>query len=120
MYIADFQAVHNPDCSVVLEPAQLFEYQPGMDAETTPLVVVEVLSKMTRDYDYGEKLPHYKQIPSLRQIIFWESVKMFVTVYERPEAGPQWINTDYSRPEDAFLVGGQPVKLEDRYRKRAF
>lgn len=71
MYIADFQAVHNPDCSVVLEPAQLFEYQPGMDAETTPLVVVEVLSKMTRDYDYGEKLPHYKQIPSLRQIIFW-------------------------------------------------
>lgn len=45
---------------------------------------------------------------------------MFVTVYERPEAGPQWINTDYSRPEDAFLVGGQPVKLEDIYRKSAF
>jgi len=42
------------------------------------------------------------------------------TVYERPEAGPQWINTDYSRPEDAFLVGGQLVKLEDIYRKSAF
>lgn len=120
VYIADFQAVHNPDCSVVLEPAQLFEYQAGMNAETTPLVLVEVLSKTTRDYDYSEKLPHYKQIPSLRQIIYIESTRMFVSVYERAGEGPQWINTDYSRPEDAFLVGGQAVKLEEIYRKVAF
>ena len=117
IYIADFQAVHNPDCSVVLEPAQLFEYQPGMNAETTPLVLVEVLSKTTRDYDYSEKLPHYKQISSLRQIIYLESTKMFVTVYERAEEGPRWLNTDYSRPEDTFLVGGQAVTLEEIYRK---
>lgn len=120
VYIADFQAVHNPDCSVVLEPTQLFEYQPGMNAETTPLVLVEVLSKTTRDYDYSEKLPHYKQIPSLRQIIYIESTKIFVTVYERDDEGPRWINTDYSRPEDAFLVGGQAVTLEEIYRKVAF
>jgi Uma2 family endonuclease len=120
VYITDFQAMHNPDCSVVLEPAQLFEYQPGMNAETTPVVVVEVLSKTTRDYDYSEKLPHYKQIPSLRQIIYLESTKMFATVYERAEEGPQWINTDYSRPDDSFLVGGQPVSLGDIYRKVAF
>mgnify|MGYP002625081449 CR=1 FL=1 len=120
VYIADFKAVHNPDCSVVLEPAQLFEYQPGMNAETTPLILVEVLSKTTRDYDYSEKLPHYKQIPSLRQIIYIESAKMFVTVYERSDDGPQWINTDYANPEDAFLVSGQAVRLEEIYRKVAF
>ncbi|MBK6931510.1 MAG: Uma2 family endonuclease [Saprospirales bacterium] len=120
VYIADFQAVHNPDCSVVLEPAQLFEYQPGMNAETTPLVLVEVLSKTTRDYDYSEKLPHYKQIPSLRQIIYIESAKMFVSVYERTDEGPHWVNTDYSRPEDSFLVGGQAVKMEEIYRKVTF
>ncbi|MFN0016348.1 MAG: Uma2 family endonuclease [Saprospiraceae bacterium] len=120
VYAHDFRAVHNPDCSVVLEPAQLFEYQPGMNAETTPLVIVEVLSKTTRDYDYAEKLPHYKQIPSLRQIIFLESTKMFATVYERTDNGPHWINTDYSRPEDAFLVNGQPVALEEIYRKVTF
>ena len=117
VHIADIHAVHNPDCSVILEPAQLFEYQPGMNAETTPLVLVEVLSKTTRDYDYSEKLPHYKQISSLRQIIYLESTKMFVTVYERAEEGPRWLNTDYSRPEDTFLVGGQAVTLEEIYRK---
>lgn len=45
---------------------------------------------------------------------------MFVTVYERAEEGPHWINTDYTRPEDSFLVGGQEVKLEDVYRKITF
>lgn len=120
VYIADFQAVHNPDCSVVLEPAQLFEYQAGMNAETTPLLVVEVLSKTTRDYDYSEKLPHYKQISSLRQIIYIESTRMFVSVYERADEGPHWINTDYTRPDDAFLVGGQAVRLEEIYRKVTF
>lgn len=120
VYIADFQAVHNPDCSVVLEPAQLFEYQPGMNAEMTPVVVVEVLSKTTRDYDYSEKLPHYKQIPGLRQIIYLESTKMFVTVFEREEEGPRWINTDYTRPADTFLVNGHPVTLEEIYRKVTF
>lgn len=120
IYIADFQAVHNPDCSIVLEPAQLFEYQSGMNAETTPLVVVEVLSKTTRDYDYSEKLPHYKQIPSLRQIIYLESLKMFATVYERAGESPHWINTDYSRPGDSFMVHGQAVTLEEIYRKVTF
>lgn len=120
VYIHDFRAVHNPDCSVVLEPARLFEYQPGMNAETTPILLVEVLSKTTRDYDYAEKLPHYKQIPTLRQIIYLESTKMFATVYERSDEGPQWINTDYSRPDDSFLVNGQSLRLEEIYRKVAF
>ncbi len=78
------------------------------------------MSKTTRDYDYAEKLPHYKQIPSLRQIIYLESTKMFATVYERSDEGPQWINTDYSRLEDSFLVNGQSLQLEEIYRKVVF
>lgn len=120
VYIAAFQAVHNPDCSVVLEPAQLFKYQPGMNAETTPVVVVEVLSKTTRDYDRAEKLPHYQQIPSLRQIIYVDSARMAVTVYERPDEAAPWIATDLTQPTDQFLVNGQPVTVADVYRKVTF
>ena len=120
VYIHDFRAVHNPDCSVVLEPARLFEYQPGMNAETTPIVIVEVLSKTTRDYDYAEKLPHYKQLPTLRQIIYLESTKMFATIFERSDDGPHWVNTDFSRPEEGFLVNGQTVTLAEIYRKVVF
>lgn len=120
VYIAEFQAVHNPDCSVVLEPAQLFDYQPGMNAETTPLVLVEVLSKTTRDYDFSEKLPHYKQIPTLRQIIYLESASLFATVFERDSDSSQWTATEYNRPEDAFTVYDRLVTLEEIYRKVRF
>ena len=50
-------AVFNPDGSVVAQPARLYEYRPGMNAELTPVLLFEVLSKSTRQYDYGEKLP---------------------------------------------------------------
>jgi len=98
VYIPDFRAVHNPDCSVVLEPARLFEYQPGMNAETTPLVVVEVLSKTTRDYDYAEKLPHYKQIHTLRQIIYLESL-----IHKTKNAHPSAILWCHSTHKSATL-----------------
>jgi Uma2 family endonuclease len=34
-----------------------------------PVLVVEVLSPSTEDYDRGEKLAHYKQVPSLREVV---------------------------------------------------
>jgi Uma2 family endonuclease len=53
-------AVFNPDGSVVAQPARLYEYRPGMNAELTPVLLFEVLSKNTRSYDFGDKLPCYK------------------------------------------------------------
>jgi Uma2 family endonuclease len=38
-------------------------------AMINPIVIVEVLSKGTEVYDRGEKLVHYKQIPSVREIV---------------------------------------------------
>jgi Uma2 family endonuclease len=37
---------------------------------SNPIVIVEVLSPGTATYDRGEKLAHYKQISSLREIVF--------------------------------------------------
>lgn len=39
-------AVFNPDGSVVAQPAKLYEYRPGMNAELTPVLIFEVLSKI--------------------------------------------------------------------------
>ncbi|MEM9695381.1 MAG: Uma2 family endonuclease, partial [Myxococcota bacterium] len=40
------------------------------DAITNPTVLVEVTSRSTEDYDRGEKLDHYKQIPALQAVLF--------------------------------------------------
>ena len=37
---------------------------------TNPTVLVEVLSESTEDYDRGDKLAHYQQIPALEAVLF--------------------------------------------------
>jgi Uma2 family endonuclease len=56
-----------PDLSVVCGQEQRDDRDPN--ALTNPIVIVEVLSPSTEDYDRGEKLEHYKQIPSIREIL---------------------------------------------------
>jgi Uma2 family endonuclease len=110
----DETGVFNPDGSVVSQPPVYFEYRPGMNAETTPVVLFEVLSKTTRAYDLGTKLPCYKRIPSLRYILYIEIDKPSITVYERQ--GPnRWTDTEYVQQGDVFSIDGQPIALKDVY-----
>lgn len=108
-------AVFNPDGSVVAQPAELYEYRPGMNAELTPVLLFEVLSKNTRSYDFGDKLPCYKKIPSLRQILYVELMQVEVTVFERIEETGQWLETSLKGPEAAFRINDQPISLRDIY-----
>jgi Uma2 family endonuclease len=108
-------AIFNPDASVVTQPPIYYEYRPGMNAETTPIILVEVLSKNTRDYDVSDKLPCYKKIPTLRQIIYVDSARPYVTVYERTDDGRQWLNTDYERADEALSIHGTAVTLQQIY-----
>jgi len=110
----DEVAVFNPDGSVVSQPPVHFEYRPGMNAETTPVVLFEVLSKNTRHYDLGTKLPCYKRIPSLRYILYIETERPSITVYERQ--GPnRWTDTEYTQENDIFFIDNQPIALKDVY-----
>lgn len=109
------KAVFNPDCCVTPEPPALFQYKSGLDAETNPVVVVEVLSKSTYEYDFSEKLPCYKKISSLRYIVYIDSLRTFVTVFERIRDTDQWINTDYDQPEAQFTLAGKTIRLAEIY-----
>lgn len=51
-----------------------------------PTVVVEVLSRSTEAYDRGEKLAHYKQIPSLRAILLVSIKRRSVTAWTRDDS----------------------------------
>lgn len=108
-------AVFNPDGSVVAQPAQLYEYRPGMNAELSPVLLFEVLSKNTRSYDFGEKLPCYKKIPALKQILFVELLHPGITVFERLESTGQWLETNLASGEDRVSVNGRFLYLKDIY-----
>jgi Uma2 family endonuclease len=58
------------------------------DALANPTLLVEVTSRSTEEYDRGEKLQHYQQLPSLEVVLFISHRERRVTVVER-RAG-QW------------------------------
>ncbi len=110
-------SVFNPDVSVVRKDSPLYEYRPGMAAETEPVLIIEVLSKTTRGHDLAEKLPCYKQIPGLQQIIYLDSERCFATVYDRIDQSDRWLNIDYHRAEDEFSINGQALSLKKIYER---
>lgn len=107
--------VFNADGMVVQVPRQPFEYKKGVSAETNPVLLIEVLSPSTRSYDFGTKLPCYKQVPSLQTILFLEQDKPLVTVMER-QAPNQWTDTTYAQLTDSFSVAGASLTLGQIYR----
>lgn len=109
-------AVFNPDGSVIALPAKYYEYRPGMNAELTPAVIFEVLSKNTRTHDLADKLPCYKKIASLRQIIYIDSQRIEVTLWERVEGSEKWLETNFQALSDHFWVNSQSVSLREIYK----
>src|SRR5258708_36757298 len=57
-----------PDVMVVCGPTLLTGERP--DTVTNPIILVEVLSNSTRDYDRTRKFDHYRSIPTLRHCVF--------------------------------------------------
>jgi Uma2 family endonuclease len=74
-----------PDVSVVCGHAERDVQDPN--AIANPVVLVEVLSASTELYDRGEKLDHYKKIPSLREVVFVSHDQRRVEVVRRSAEG---------------------------------
>ena len=58
-----------PDVTVVCGRLETDPEDPRGNTVTNPIVVVEVMSPSTEEYDRGEKLAHYQRIPSLAEIV---------------------------------------------------
>lgn len=86
-----------------------------MSAETTPILLIEVPSPSTRAYDFGTKLPAYKQIPSLQTILYVEQDKPDLIVMER-QAANRWIETRLQATDESFVVAETSITLQQIYR----
>lgn len=71
-------------------------------AATNPVILVEVTSRSTEDYDRGEKLSHYKQLASLRAVLFVSHKSPRVTVVERAASG--WDERELRSGESVIIT----------------
>ncbi len=61
---------------------------------TNPLLIVEVLSDSTKNYDKGDKFAGYRAIPGFREYILIEESKVHVEHYTK-SADNQWLFREY-------------------------
>lgn len=99
LWIPQYRQFTYPDVMVVEgEPVY---YSTNTTTVTNPLLIAEVLSKSTKDYDQGDKFLYYRSIPELKEYILIDQSQYYVMQYVKT-AEHQWILTEY-KTENAQL-----------------
>ncbi len=75
-----------------------------------PVLIVEVLSPSTGDYDRTVKFGHYQKLPSLRHYLLVSQSAWVVEWFQRNEAG-QWIYTLLHDPADVLEIPELGLRL---------
>ena len=107
IWIADHQLCTYPDLAVICgEP--LF-YANRNDTITNPVLIVEVLSPSTEDYDRGRKFQAYRTLPSLQDYLLIQQEAPLVEHFHKLDDG-RWVLTELKQMTAAVAL--EALKLE--------
>lgn len=90
-----------PDISVLCgnyTPAENDE-----DTATLPVIIIEILSASTKNYDRGDKFKLYRDIPSLKEYILVDSDSITIEAF-RINASGHWELEEYKNLTDNLLI----------------
>jgi Uma2 family endonuclease len=101
-----------PDASVVCGPTSRAAVDPL--AVVNPILLVEITSSSTEDYDRGEKLRHYKLLPSLREVLVLSHREPWFSLHRRESGG--WSETSVRTGESIDLTSiGARLGVDEVY-----
>jgi len=100
-----------PDITIICGKPELTDDK--FDTTTNPSVIIELLSKSTRNYDKGEKFTLYRDIDSLKEYILVDTEKIHVEKHLR-HADNSWQLTDYKSLDKSFSIETVNVTLSLR------
>lgn len=101
-----------PDVTVVCGERRLASID--RNAVVNPTILVEVTSNSTENYDRGEKLSHYKQIPSLMAVLLISHRRRQVTIVERSADG--WTQREARAGETVQIAAlGLSLSVDELY-----
>ncbi len=95
-----------PDLSVSCEPRFDDDYT---DVLLTPVLIVEVLSDGTEQYDRGEKFVHYRRIETLREYVLVSQKEPLVERYVR--GGDVWRFHSVDGRESSLVLTSLDVEI---------
>jgi len=105
-----------PDVAVVCGAPEFSDQHE--DTLTNPALIVEVLSKSTKDYDRGEKFEHYRGIDSFKEYVLIARDKHHVEHYIR-RSDNRWLLSETNRIQDTIELPsiGCHLALDEIYDK---
>jgi Uma2 family endonuclease len=114
IYIPENSLFTYPDFSIVCGKTEAPEIY--TDNLTNPTVIIEILSRSTKDYDRGTKFGLYRSIKTLKEYILIDSTSICVELFYRQEDN-SWILTEYRQLNDIFRISAidLSVLLSDIY-----
>ena len=97
-----------PDVSVVCGEV---DFAAGRDdVIANPLVIVEVLSRSTEDYDRGSKFKAYRKLASLRDYLLVDQYSVSVEHFST-DGGGTWYLAEYEDRSDRLTIRSVAVEL---------
>jgi Uma2 family endonuclease len=115
MYIPENTLFTYPDISIYCGDPITTE----LDEDTViqPTIIIEILSKSTRDYDRGTKFSLYRDIPTLKEYMLIDTEKIGVEVF-RINAHNQWVLQEYKMLQQTvqLLTVGVSLSIQNIYK----
>jgi Uma2 family endonuclease len=111
--VADTGLSTYPDAAVICGRTQRAADDPL--AVVNPVILVEVTSPSTEEYDRGEKLRHYKQLASLREVLVVSHREARLTIHRRDERGA-WSTIEAAAGQELTIESlGARLAVDDVY-----
>ena len=83
----------------------------GTTTVTNPVMITEVLSKSTQNYDQGDKFTYYRSIPELKEYILISQKQYHVMQYTKTEAG-KWLLSEYETEDLSIHLTSVDLELD--------
>ena len=119
LWIPRSQIYTYPDVMVMAQPIAYAEGR--RDTLINPILVAEVLSDSTQDYDQGGKFTAYRTIPTLQEYLLISQTQMAAQHYVKTGTR-RWTLAEYEVAEEAIVFSslGCEITLGDLYDKVEF
>ncbi|MEN9847552.1 MAG: hypothetical protein RL368_292 [Pseudomonadota bacterium] len=109
VYMLETDSITYPDIVVIQTPTIFHEERE--DTITNPLLIIEVLSKSTEDYDKGKKFDAYRTLPSFQEYLLVDQYAPRLTHFVKQQA-KHWLMQEIDAKNEQFSLQTLNVTLQ--------
>lgn len=97
-----------PDVMIVEGHPQYYDNR--KDIILNPIVIIEVLSDSTKDYDRGDKFQQYRTLESLQEYVLISQNSVYIEHFKKI-APYEWLFTELNQPEAHLKLSHPEISL---------